>query len=144
MINVFKKPQTQIENKTFNKNSPIISDKQIKEEEINTEIKPEKTNLMTKFNETNNNEIFISKKKKRKEKTIEIEISDEEDMKINTEKELEKIELKDNIVIRLLEKDNIKYIDLCKFYKGYPTKKNFRIDYNLFKQINNYLNNIYK
>ena len=144
MINVFKKPQAQTENKIFNKNLPITPDKQIKEEEINTEIKPEKTNLITKFNETNNNEIFINKKKKRKEKAIEIEISDEEDMKINTEKELEKIELKDNIVIRLLEKDNIKYIDLCKFYKGYPTKKKFRIDYNLFKQINNYLNNIYK
>ena len=71
MINIFKKPQTQIENKTFNKNSPIISDKQIKEEEINTEIKSEKTNLITKFNETKNDEIFMNKKKKRKEKDLQ-------------------------------------------------------------------------
>ena len=121
-----------------------------KEKEINTETNKEinsKINLNKKFeNIKNDNKDLITpeKKDKKKEKLMDIEISDEEDIKINTEKELEKIILKDDIVVRLIEKNSEKYIDFSKFYKGYPTKKSFKINYNIYKQINNYLNNKYK
>ena len=83
---------------------------------------------------------------KKKEEEMEEEdekIFNENPLRINIEKELEKIELKNQIVIRLLENEGKKYIDFCKFYKGYPTKKNIKIEYDIYKKINEYLNKIY-
>lgn len=102
---------------------------EIKEIEIDTKEKVNKCETHAKKEEM---EINIKK---------EEEMEQEDDlMKINIEKELEKIELKNHIVIRLLETNCIKYVDFCKFYKGYPTKKSIRIDLETYKKINEYLN----
>ena len=54
---------------------------------------------------------------------------------LDEEKEITKIELGKNIVARILMISDEKYIDFCKFYKGYPTKKNIRIKYNIFLKL---------
>ena len=85
--------------------------------------------------------------KEKKEEEMEEEdekIFNENPLRINVEKELEKIELKNQIVIRLLENEGKKYIDFCKFYKGYQTKKNIKIEYDIYKKINEYLDKAYK
>lgn len=62
-------------------------------------------------------------------------------LKNENEKELIKIELSKNIVARVLLIDDEKYMDFCKFYKGYPTKKNIRIKYNTYLKLNELLLN---
>ena len=79
----------------------------------------------------------INTKIKKKDKKID----DDEDIdnfqfKLNNEKELYKIELNKNTVVRLLDNNGKKSIDFAKFYKGYPTKKSIRIDYNTYLEIN--------
>lgn len=91
----------------------------------------------------------------KKIKEDEKEISDDDDIKIKKEKEktktiynlsndeeeeLSRIELKKNIVVRLLNINDEKFIDFCKFYKGYPTKKNIRIKYKTYIKLNELLN----
>lgn len=56
------------------------------------------------------------------------------------EKEIIRINLKKNIVIRILDINDEKFIDFCKFYKGYPTKKNIRIKYKTYLKIKDILN----
>lgn len=55
------------------------------------------------------------------------------------EKEIIRINLKKNIVIRILDINDEKFIDFCKFYKGYPTKKNIRIKYKTYLKIKDLL-----
>lgn len=59
---------------------------------------------------------------------------------INNEKEIQRIDLGKNLVLRLIEKDGQKYINISKFYKGYPTKKNIEIDYKTYQTIKNLIN----
>ena len=55
------------------------------------------------------------------------------------EKELLRINLKKNIVVRILDINDEKFVDFCKFYKGYPTKKNIRIKYKTFIKLKDLL-----
>ena len=100
--------------------------------------------------------INTEKKKKKEEKHMEEEKENDIKNKINlneddkkeiynlkneNEKELIKIELSKNIVARVLLIDDEKYMDFCKFYKVYPTKKNIRIKYNTYLKLNELLLN---
>lgn len=55
--------------------------------------------------------------------------------KIEDEKELQKVEIDKNIVLRVLEIGDKKLIDLRRYYKGFPTKRGIRFDYNVFKTL---------
>ena len=127
--------------------------------QINQKYKITKTPMQS----PKNKEIDIKKETMQLEEEIntkkikedEKEISDDDDIKIKKEKEktktiynlsndeeeeLSRIELKKNIVVRLLNINDEKFIDFCKFYKGYPTKKNIRIKYKTYIKLNELLN----
>ena len=103
------------------------------------EIKKEITPMEEEINTTKND----LKKKIIKEDQKEIDSDDELDIKkdeikdnkntfnlvADEEKEILRINLKKNIVVRILDVNDEKYVDFCKYYKGYPTKKNIRIKY---------------
>ena len=57
--------------------------------------------------------------------------------KIENEQELKKIEIDKNIIFRLLDVNGKKLVDIRRYYKGFPTKKGIRFDYDSFKEINN-------
>lgn len=48
---------------------------------------------------------------------------------------LKKINLDKNLVLRLIENANGKFIDIRRFYKDYPTKKGVRFSYAAFKKL---------
>ena len=112
-----------------------------------TDIKPmEEEIINTKVEEKK--EIPISPKKEKK--NIESDDDDLEKIKnennenifnlsADDEKELLRINLKKNIVVRILDVNDEKYVDFCKFYKGYPTKKNIRIKYKTFLKLKDLL-----
>lgn len=52
--------------------------------------------------------------------------------KIEDEKELQKVEIDKNIVLRVIEMGDKKLIDIRRYYKGFPTKRGIRFDYNVF------------
>ena len=97
-----------------------------------TDIKPmEEEIINTKVEEKK--EIHITPKKEKK--NIESDEDDLEKIKnennenifnlsADDEKELLRINLKKNIVVRILDVNDEKFVDFCKFYKGYLTKKN--------------------
>ena len=113
------------------------------------EIKKETT---TPMEEEINTKIDL-KKKTIKEDEKEIDSEDELDIKrdeikdnkntfnlvADEEKELLRINLKKNIVVRILDINDEKYVDFCKYYKGYPTKKNIRIKYKTYLKIKDLL-----
>ena len=129
--------------KNFSQNTQI--DTQKKEEKTINDVlleqkDNEKRNIKKEIESIDIKDTKLFTPKGKNTKGMEIEISDDEkEIKIKTEKELEKIELKNDVVIRLVEKDNEKFIDFCKFYKGYPTKKNIRIKYDLYVKLNKIL-----
>lgn len=47
---------------------------------------------------------------------------------------LEKIEVDKNTFIRIIQSDDL-YIDVRKFYKGFPTKQGIRFKVNIYKQV---------
>ena len=109
--------------------------KPMEEEIINTKVEEKK-------------EIPISPKKEKKN----IESDDDDLEKIekdnnenvfnlssDDEKELLRINLKKNIVVRILDVNDEKFVDFCKFYKGYPTKKNIRIKYKTYLKLKDLL-----
>ena len=109
--------------------------KPMEEEIINTKVEEKK-------------EIPISPKKEKK--NIESDDDDLEKIKnennenifnlsADDEKELLRINLKKNIVVRILDVNDEKYVDFCKFYKGYPTKKNIRIKYKTYLKLKDLL-----
>ena len=109
--------------------------KPMEEEIINTKVEEKK-------------EIPISPKKEKK--NIESDDDDLEKIKnennenifnlsADDEKELLRINLKKNIVVRILDVNDEKFVDFCKFYKGYPTKKNIRIKYKTYLKIKDLL-----
>lgn len=51
------------------------------------------------------------------------------------DEEIKKIELEKDIVLRMIKNENNIYIDIRKFYKGYPTKKGIRITKKIFDSI---------
>lgn len=109
--------------------------KPMEEEIINTKVEEKK-------------EIPISSKKEKK--NIESDDDDLEKIKnennenifnlsADDEKELLRINLKKNIVVRILDVNDEKFVDFCKFYKGYPTKKNIRIKYKTYLKLKDLL-----
>ncbi len=114
-----------------------------------TEIKKEITPMEEEINTTKND----LKKKIIKEDQKEIDSDDELDIKkdeikdnkntfnlvADEEKEILRINLKKNIVVRILDVNDEKYVDFCKYYKGYPTKKNIRIKYKTYLKIKDLL-----
>ena len=109
--------------------------KPMEEEIINTKVEEKK-------------EIPISPKKEKK--NIESDDDDLEKIKnennenifnlsADDEKELLRINLKKNIVVRILDVNDEKFVDFCKFYKGYPTKKNIRIKYKTYLKLKDLL-----
>lgn len=51
------------------------------------------------------------------------------------DEEIKKIELEKDIVLRMIKNENNIYVDIRKFYKGYPTKKGIRITKKIFDSI---------
>lgn len=51
------------------------------------------------------------------------------------DEEIKKIELEKDIVLRMIKNENNIYVDIRKFYKGYPTKKGIRITKQIFDSI---------
>ena len=112
-----------------------------------TDIKPmEEEIINTKVEEKK--EIHITPKKEKK--NIESDEDDLEKIKnennenifnlsADDEKELLRINLKKNIVVRILDVNDEKFVDFCKFYKGYPTKKNIRIKYKTYLKLKDLL-----
>ena len=113
--------------------------------------KPMEEEIITEKKTTELNKKTIELEEEKKE-----ELSDNDDIKLDKkqndnkmiynlttddEKEISRIELKKNIVVRILEINDEKYIDFCKFYKGYPTKKNIRIKFKTYIKLNNILLN---
>ena len=60
-------------------------------------------------------------------------------IKLEDEIEIKRIEINKNLFVRLLESNGEMVVDFCKFYKGFPTKKNIRINLNKFKKLNELL-----
>ena len=114
------------------------------------EIKKEITPMEEEINTTKND---LKKKIIIKEDQKEIDSDDELDIKkdeikdnkntfnlvADEEKEILRINLKKNIVVRILDVNDEKYVDFCKYYKGYPTKKNIRIKYKTYLKIKDLL-----
>ena len=119
-------------NTTMNEKNKIqeIKDKHkekaLKEMENNSKIKEEKEDDNFSFDEKS-----LGKKTKREEISI---------IKMEDEIELKRIEINKNLYVRLLESNGELVVDFCKFYKGFPTKKNIRINLNKFKKLNDILN----
>lgn len=55
--------------------------------------------------------------------------------KIDDETELKKVELDKNIVLRIIDFNGKKLVDLRKYYKGFPTKRGIRFDYDTFETL---------
>lgn len=55
--------------------------------------------------------------------------------KIDDEKEFQKVEIEKNLVLRVLEFNGKKLIDIRRYYKGFPTKKGVRFSYDVFETL---------
>lgn len=116
------KPMEEEEMKKEDKNTNIKEKK-----EINSKLKKDLKNKsdddddddLEKIKQENNENIF--------------------NLSADDEKELLRINLKKNIVVRILDINDEKFVDFCKFYKGYPTKKNIRIKYKTFIKLKDLL-----
>ena len=70
-------------------------------------------------------------------KNLKIKITNNGFVSYKPEKEItiKEIELDNNIMLRLLEYEKKIYVDIRKYFKGYPTKKGIRIGYDTFKKL---------
>ena len=103
------------------------------EEEINTKIDLKKKTIKEDEKEIDSeDELDIKKDEIKDNKNTFNLVADEE-------KELLRINLKKNIVVRILDINDEKYVDFCKYYKGYTTKKNIRIKYKTYLKIKDLL-----
>ena len=103
------------------------------EEEINTKIDLKKKTIKEDEKEIDSeDELDIKKDEIKDNKNTFNLVADEE-------KELLRINLKKNIVVRILDINDEKYVDFCKYYKGYQTKKNIRIKYKTYLKIKDLL-----
>ena len=103
------------------------------EEEINTKIDLKKKTIKEDQKEIDSDdELDIKKDEIKDNKNTFNLVADEE-------KEILRINLKKNIVVRILDVNDEKYVDFCKYYKGYPTKKNIRIKYKTYLKIKDIL-----
>ena len=72
-------------------------------------------------------------------KNLKIKITNNGLVSYRSDKEttIKEIELDNNIILRLLEYEKKIYVDIRKYFKGYPTKKGIRIAYETFKKLKN-------
>ena len=118
---------------------------EIKTEEINTNVEPEKMTIENNLNiETpKSTNINLNESDEKNEIKKEDKNTDDDDfihdIKLNEEREITKIEIEKNIFVRIIQTEKGKFVDFCKFYKGYPTKKNIRIKYDLYVKLNKIL-----
>ena len=103
------------------------------EEEINTIKKDIKKTIIEDKKEIDSDDELDIKKDKINENKNTYNLSNDE------EKEILRINLKKNIVVRILDVNDEKYVDFCKYYKGYPTKKNISIKYKTYLKIKDLL-----
>lgn len=55
------------------------------------------------------------------------------------EKEIKKMQVDHNLFVRVLQGADDMYIDIRKFYKGYPTKQGVKFKYCIFEKIKEFL-----
>lgn len=53
---------------------------------------------------------------------------------------LKQINIDKNLVLRVIENANGKFIDIRRFYKNYPTKNGVMFSYSVFEKLKNLLN----
>ena len=111
-----------------------INTKPMEEEEIDTKTKPKEITISPKKEKKKNNESDDDLEKIEKDNNENVFNLSSDD-----EKELLRINLKKNIVVRILDINDEKFVDFCKFYKGYPTKKNIRIKYKTYLKLKDLL-----
>lgn len=58
------------------------------------------------------------------------------------EEEVRKIEVDRNIYLRIIKTQNDVYIDVRKFYKGFPTKQGIRFKLSVYNKIKDLLDNV--
>lgn len=102
--------------------------------QVNLEDKKEKANSLSSLADLSNEE------KEKKEENIETELLTKKIAKETASYNLDDIEIKKitldkNIVIRVISNVNGTFVDIRKYYKGYPTKKGIRITLYVFKKI---------
>lgn len=119
-------------NSIFLKKSNIkpMEEEEMKKEDKNINMKEEIHNTPKKENIESDDDLEKIKKENN-ENIFNLSTDDE--------KELLRINLKKNIVVRILDINDEKFVDFCKFYKGYPTKKNIRIKYKTFIKLKDLL-----
>ena len=156
MMNIFQKKKSNM-NTILVPKTPINSPK--KEEENKMEEEDEDVNEIKKKEEIKKIKESIKEKhlKALESKEINNKSDDEENkievidtdkktkseniniIKLEDEIEIKRIEINKNLFVRLLESNGEMVVDFCKFYKGFPTKKNIRINLNKFKKLNELL-----
>ena len=107
-----------------------MEEEEMKKEDKNINMKEEIHNTPKKENIESDDDLEKIKKENN-ENIFNLSTDDE--------KELLRINLKKNIVVRILDINDEKFVDFCKFYKGYPTKKNIRIKYKTFIKLKDLL-----
>lgn len=81
--------------------------------------------------------VFAKIEDNKEKETETILLGKKHTYKIENEQELKKIEIDKNIIFRLIDINGKKMVDIRRYYKGFPTKKGIRFDYESFKEINN-------
>ena len=107
-----------------------MEEEEMKKEDKNINMKEEIHNTPKKENIESDDDLEKIKKENN-ENIFNLSTDDEKELLI--------INLKKNIVVRILDINDEKFVDFCKFYKGYPTKKNIRIKYKTFIKLKDLL-----
>ena len=51
------------------------------------------------------------------------------------EKEVKKMQIDHNLFVRVLQSPDDMYLDIRKYYKGYPTKQGIKFRYSIFEKL---------
>ena len=103
---------------------------------VSQEDKKEKNGSLSSLADLSNED----KEKKNEESDIKTELLTKKTVKESASYNLDDIEIKKitldkSIVIRVISNVNGTFVDIRKYYKGYPTKKGIRITLDVFKKI---------
>lgn len=69
-------------------------------------------------------------------KEVQVDDCANDDIMLIEDTVVKQIKIDKNLVLRVIENSNGKFIDLRRFYKNYPTKKGIRINYAVYKKVN--------
>lgn len=78
--------------------------------------------------------------KENSDKNDEMQVVKPKSVYIFEDTVLSKINIDKNLVLRVVENANGKFIDIRRFYKDYPTKKGVRFSYATFKKLKDIIN----